>query len=235
MGFSAQIAISSIIELHTNVKTGKGGFNMKSISKLIIGFAIMVSMVVFSPMSSQALAMSPVFGHKYINGIGHIAIYIDGSTYPRASYWEPRIVDAVNNWMYTGYGDNPFYGVYVSSTYGSNMDIYAVNESYFDSLPSTDNMYRVAGVTVRYGTDGIPVDPRYNDWFFAEIRFNHDLFSETLFPNEQANAVLAHEMGHAFGLDENPGNSYSIMFPKIDGCNVVKVQKVDNDALNSIY
>lgn len=205
---------------------------MRGISKLITGFAIMVSMVVFSPISSRASALSPVFGHKYTNGIGRVTIYIDGSTYPQASYWEPRIVDAVNNWMYTGYGGNPFYGIYVSSNYGSNMDIYAVKES---ALSGPDHMDRIAGVTAYYAPEIGPTNPYYLDWHFTEIRFNHDLFSETLFPNELANAVLAHEMGHSFGLDENPGNTYSIMYPKIDEWNVVKVQQVDNDTLNSIY
>ena len=45
-------------------------------------------------------------------------------------------------------------------------------------------------------------------------------------------AVVAHEMGHVWGLDENNSNSKSIMCQSAYGRSVTTVQKVDNNAFN---
>jgi hypothetical protein len=204
---------------------------MKRISKLVAGFAIMVSMVLFSPAGTHAATATPVFGHKYTRGISRVSIYIDGSTYPRASYWEPRITEAVESWRYTDYGGNQFDRVYVSSNVASQMDFHAAYDSHWTST-GNDN---VLGETEFYNAQGTYVYPYNYDWYYAKIIINDDLFRQSSFSNAEAVRTFIHEMGHAFGLAHNFDNTYSIMYPYNEGCQVFKVQQVDNDALNRIY
>lgn len=46
---------------------------------------------------------------------------------------------------------------------------------------------------------------------------------------------MKHEIGHAFGLDHNNSNQYSIMCQMEFGRQVQSVQAVDNTALNGLY
>lgn len=206
---------------------------MKSISKLITGFAIMVSMVVFSPAGANAAA-SPVFGHKYTRGISRVSIYIDSSSYPRASYWEPRIVEAINNWLNTGYGSTQFGRVFVSSSVASQMDWHAAYSSQWGDYGSL-----VRASTTLYNSEGVNISAYYYDWYYAKITLNDDVLREDRISNTEAVATMIHEMGHAFGLDDNNSNSnsnrYSIMCQTGSGRAVYTVQKPDHDALNSIY
>lgn len=204
---------------------------MKRLPKIFVGFVTMVSMVLFSPTGSYAASISPVHGKKYTRGITRVSIYIDSSSYPRASYWEPRITEAVENWRYTNYGGNQFDRVYVSSSVASQMDWHAAYNGYWGV--SDDEI--VIASTTRYDSEGVAVDPRYQDWYYAKIVLNDDYLRQDSVSNKEAVATMTHEMGHAFGLAENNGNKYSIMCQVKAGRAVYTVQKPDNDALNSLY
>ena len=204
---------------------------MKSISKLITGFTIMVAMIIFSSAGANAATATQVFGHKYTRGISRVTIYIDSSTYPRASYWEPRITEAVENWRYTDYGGNQFDRVYVSSNVGSQMDFHAKYKSFWGEDGSS-----ILAETYHHRDDTSGrVDPERVDYDFAIIYINDDYYRQSSFSNTHATATLAHEMGHAFGLAHNNTNTNSIMCQTKYGRIATRVQQVDNNALNSLY
>ena len=73
------------------------------------------------------------------------------------------------------------------------------------------------------------------DWYYARIYINDDNFCQISFTNEQAQGTIIHEMGHAFGLNENYSNQNSIMCQLGNGRKVQRVQVVDNNAINRKY
>ncbi len=198
--------------------------------KISIFIMSILLMFIAIPTSMAASTETPVFGHVMTGGIGRVTIYVDGTTAPTASYWEFLLVDAVDNWMYTGYGANAFYGIYVSSNVGSKMDIYGKTSSYWGA----DGPYVLAS-TGFYDGDNVPVNPSYNDWYFAQIDLNDTVLRRDDISNTQATGTFIHEMGHAFGLAHNNSNVNSIMCQTGYGRAVQTVQKVDNDALNILY
>lgn len=72
------------------------------------------------------------------------------------------------------------------------------------------------------------------NWYSAEININDLLLRRDEYSNDDAIGVFIHEMGHGFGMD-HVNNRNSIMFPAILDCNVRRVQRVDNNVLNSMY
>ena len=61
------------------------------------------------------------------------------------------------------------------------------------------------------------------------------IFAKSSFTNEQVQGTITHEMGHAFGLNENYSNQNSIMCQLGNGRKVQRVQVVDNNAINRKY
>lgn len=198
--------------------------------KKISVFVLIIILLFMSISNIKAITATPVYGHVMTGGIGRVTIYIDGTTSPTAAYWETLLVDAVNNWMYTGYGDNDFYGIYVSSNVGSKMDIYGRTSSYWGS----DGPYVLASTSF-YDNNNAQISPYYNDWFSAQIDLNDTVLRRDDISNYQATGTFIHEMGHAFGLAHNNSNVNSIMCPTGSGRAVQTVQQVDNDALNNLY
>lgn len=176
--------------------------------------------------------MTPVCPYRYSRPIYKTTIYIDGSSYPRASYWQPRIVEAVNNWMYTGYGDNEFSATYVSSNVGSYMDFHSQYQVYFEETGDPEAL----AVTELYNNQGAKYDNcNEGNWYYVKIIINEDKFRRDSFSNAEAVRTLIHEMGHAFGLKHDITNPYSIMYPNNQGIKVFKVQLVDHNAMNWLY
>lgn len=79
------------------------------------------------------------------------------------------------------------------------------------------------------------VDPKNSDWYSAQIDLNDPLLRRDSVSNDLAIALFIHEMGHAFGLDDEYTNMDSIMFWAVDASHARRVQRVDNDALNTMY
>lgn len=180
---------------------------------------------------TTASAAGPVFGYHMTGGISNIYMYIDSSGSPTASYWQNLIKSAVDNWMYTGVGANDFYcqGYVSSGTSGSKMDWYGRNSSYWGN--DGDN---VLAETKFYTYEINQVYPWNADWYSAEFNLNDPLLRQDKYSNDDAIFVFIHEMGHGFGLAHN-NDPNSVMYPALDGCNVRRVQKVDNDTLNTLY
>ncbi len=133
--------------------------------------------------------------------------------------------------MYTGVGANDFYCLgYVSSgTSGSKMDWYARNSSFWGNDGSN-----VLGETKFYAYNMSEVYPWNSSWYSAEFNLNDPLLRRDRYSNDDAIWVFIHEMGHGFGM-AHVDNPNSVMYPYLDGCNVRRVQQVDNNLLSNMY
>lgn len=189
---------------------------------------VLASVFVLSPMTASA---APISGHRMEGGISNIYMYIDSNGSPRASYWQNLIKVAVNNWMYTGVGANDFYcqGYVSSGTSGSKMDWYARNSRFWG-----EDGDLVLGQTIFYSYSMNEVLPENSNWYSAELNLNDEVLRQDKYSNDDAIWVFIHEMGHGFGM-AHVNNPNSVMHPYLEECNVRRVQKVDNDLLNSMY
>lgn len=202
--------------------------------RLTVAMALICSLTLSSTTAFAADTETPVFGHRMSGGISDVYIYIDGSSYPQATYWQNLIKTAVDNWMYTGVGANNFYCLgYVSSGYsGSKLDWYARNSDFWG-----DNGTYVTIAETRLFTYDLKrvYDPTSLDWYSAEINLNDPYLRRDSVSNDAAIGTFIHEMGHAFGLAHNNSNPNSIMCQTRYGRAVQRVQRIDNDALNRLY
>lgn len=172
----------------------------------------------------------PLLPGKYQNGVGNVTIYIDSAS--GANYWETYISGGANNWMYPGSSmSNPIYIKFVSSNYGSNMDFYAKKKTFWDATVRNT----ILAQTIHYDGSDNEIYGAKKDWYYAKIYINDDNFRKDSFSNSQAQGTIIHEMGHAFGLDENNANTNSIMCQLGAHRAVQKVQVVDNNAINRKY
>ncbi len=172
----------------------------------------------------------PLLKGKYQNGVGNVTIYIDSAS--GATYWETYITKGANNWMYPGSGmSNPIYIKFVSSSYGSNMDFFAKKKTYWDATVRNS----ILAETQHFDGSDNRIYGAVKDWYYARIYINDDNFRKSSFTDEQAQGTIIHEMGHAFGLNENYTNQYSIMCQLGNGRKVQRVQVVDNNAINRKY
>ncbi len=73
------------------------------------------------------------------------------------------------------------------------------------------------------------------NWYYAKILINNDVFKKDSFTDNQAQGTIIHEMGHAFGLDHNNDNKYSIMCQSNQGRQIEKVMECDNSSINVKY
>lgn len=148
----------------------------------------------------------PLLIGKYQNGLGNVTIYIDSAS--GANYWETYITKGANNWMYPGSGmSNPIYIKFVSSSYGSNMDFFAKKKIYWDATVRNG----ILAETQHFDGSDNRIYGAVKDWYYARIYINDDNFCQISFTNEQAQGTIIHEMGHAFGFNENYSNQNSIM------------------------
>lgn len=181
--------------------------------------------------TSKVLAADSTYGHRMIGGISNVYVYIDDKEPLKATYWQNLIKAAIDNWMYTGVGANQFYCLGYVSGYktGSKLDFFSRDYDYFGK-----DMYRNLAETSWWNTDIQYVNSYTTDWYSARIDINDSLLRRDTYTNEDAIGVFVHEIGHGFGLDHR-NDKNSIMYPAIKECNVRRVQKIDNDTLNSLY
>lgn len=199
---------------------------MKKIGKkvTIIALVLLFNSLAL-PTQVDAAAISPRLGGKYAQGVSNITVWLNYSS--GIGFWEDFIVVGVNNWRNPGWS-NKIKMTVVSSNAGSNIDFHRQNNSFWP-------LSGILAETRHFQWGSLQVNPRISNWNFTEIHINHDTFRNSNFSNEAARGTIIHELGHAFGLDENNGNINSVMCQYGAGRNVQRVQKVDNDAVNLIY
>ena len=191
---------------------------MKRIKKifLLLSLTVMASTLNIIALASLASAQSPPpLGGKYINGIGRLVYWLHPSSYNRT--W--MINTAVNAWVNM---PSWMYLIPVSSNYGSNMDFYSNRPLPMGVLAQT-TFFDIGGNQLQYT----------QNWYFTEISLNSGLLSQ--YNNEHQIGTIAHEMGHAFGLDHANLNPYSIMCQTVSGRVVQRPQEIDDAVVRNIY
>lgn len=180
-------------------------------------FILIVSIMLLGV--TNVSAMSPTYPNaiKFSRGVTNTCYYIDAS----ASSYTSTINTASQQWDNM---NNKINNTHVSSNYATHIDIYA-------STPSVDsnlNSNILAYTTIWSSTGTQMYFFGIYDYFYTEITLNQWGFGVD-------SRVVAHEFGHAYGLDENPENQYSIMHPALSNMRVSSPQSVDNDTINYLY
>ena len=173
-------------------------------------------------LSASSTTEPPLLGGNLIWNIESIYYYVDSS----ANSFVTPIANAAYNWVYTGYGWNNLYPN--SRTYNIT---YSAIDIYGYSSADGNNGYTTFWARTN-GTTGnaYSVNPNSQNWLFNEVKLNSKYLSNQADAYKQG--VVAHEMGHCFGLNENNTNPYSIMCQAGHGRAVTTVQQVDQNAFN---
>lgn len=172
-------------------------------------------------MSTVSLATVPTIGGYLSRGVGSICYYVDSSASSYTSY----INTGINRWTNSGYSPTLIHMTAVSSNYATDVDYYAQNASEF--IVSS-----VISETTYFTSSGVNVSGR-SSYYYAEIRINRDEISYC--SSYEKIGTMAHELGHAFGLDENNSNTSSIMCQLSSGRTVNTVSSEDYATVVSIY
>ncbi|MEF9967790.1 matrixin family metalloprotease [Anaerorhabdus sp.] len=176
---------------------------------------------------ASVFAATPSAVGKFTKGVSNTTVYIDYGT--GANYWQTYITRGASNWESPGWY-NPINITFVSSTYGSSIDVYA----------NPGDLWADEGTVVyaetQHFNQGKQINTNYDsdNWTYSEVWINDREFRSPSFTNEDALATLIHEYGHAFGLLHDDYNGYSIMAPGYSR-KVYRVQQVDNDAIVQKY
>ncbi|MDC3418680.1 matrixin family metalloprotease [Aquibacillus salsiterrae] len=139
---------------------------------------------------------------------------------------ELKIKEAMGDWIYT------------TERTGITTPI-SIRETSFQSLSSFD-FYKdqywpvemgVLGDTLHYRYSS-QVDEEYENWGWTKVRLNGANYDINSYWVQKA--TIAHEMGHAMGLD-HVGNTYAIMYSSADKANVNKAGVDDLNGINHLY
>ena len=193
---------------------------MKKI-KLIIPIIVFMLCLALCVSATATGIIPPLLNGNLIWNIESIYYYVDSS----ASGFETPIANAAYNWVYTGHGWNNLYpNIRTTNIVDSAIDIFGY------SLNDGNNGYTTFWARTNV-TWGDAYQTSYNnDWLYNEVYLNYKYLSTQ--DTSYIQGVVAHEMGHCFGLYENNLNQYSIMCQAGSGRAVTTVQEVDNIAFN---
>ena len=196
----------------------------RSKMKLASVLLAITTMLCFCCATASAADVTPRTSQYYLaEGVGAVDYYITTS----ASSYSTEIGNAANNWVYTGYGYNPIYMYQTTNFSASNMDIYA------EALGGAVG-YAGATYYVDVTNEGhLHVSPYESLWDYGEIYLNTSFTSELSSIYKQG--VIAHEMGHVFGLAHNNDNVYSIMCQSAYNRVTETVGLADHYGINAMY
>lgn len=173
-------------------------------------------------MTSIAFAKVPTLGGYLSRGVDRMCYYVDSS----ASSYTSSINTGINRWTNSGYSPSDFiHMTAVSSNYATDVDYYAFDEEDFP-------VSSVTALTTYFSSSGMGTSDA-RPYYYTEILINKDAFAS--FTSFEKIGTMAHELGHAFGLDENNKNTSSIMCQISSGRTVNKVSSEDYATVVDIY
>lgn len=194
---------------------------IKKITAILVVLTLCASLCFSVSAAETSGTIPPLLEGNLIWNIESIYYYVDSS----ANNYLTPIADAAYNWVYTGYGWNNLYpNTRTTNIENSAIDIYAYGR--YDG----NNGYTTFWARTN-GTSGDAYSVSWeDDWLFNEVYLNNYYLSYE--EDDYIQGVVAHEMGHCFGLDDNNTNQYSIMCQAGSGRLVTTVQEVDHMAFN---
>lgn len=173
-------------------------------------------------MSTVALATIPTIGGYLSRGVSGMCYYVDSTANSYTSY----INTGINRWTNSGYSPSDFINMTaVSSNYATDVDYYAQDMEEF-AIPSclAETSYFTSSGS---GSGGVSA------YYFAEIVINNDtIVNRTSF---EKIGTMAHEFGHALGLDENNSDPTKIMCQLGSGRTVNTVSSAEYAKVVDIY
>jgi len=195
--------------------------------KKIAGLMLLIILLFFN--SEQFLAYNTLNDHVINGGVGDYGYtnryyFITSS----AAGYASEIKSAMNDWIYTTQRlgiTTPISYKQTTSQKSSVMDIYAC---YSSNYP-----YCNANAWTEFWRYQNGVSPFYQNWGWNKIYLNsYNMNNKTSILKK---GVIAHEMGHCFGLNENNTNPFSIMCQSGYGRRVTAAQADDLYGINYLY
>lgn len=189
--------------------------------KKILNIGIVSACCAFA-MSNVAFALVPTIGGYLSRGVDRMCYYVDSSASSYTSY----INTGINRWTNSGYSPSDFINMTaVSSNYATDVDYYALDED--------DFMYGgVIAITDFFTSSGTESSGQ-SSYYYSEITINKGEMNSI--SNYNKIGTMAHELGHAMGLDENNSNTSSIMCQLGSGRTVNTVSSEDYATVVDIY
>ncbi len=157
------------------------------------------------------------------NGAAHYYVVSLTSKYQTAAK------EAATNWYKTGYHTNPLYPMTKTSTQTeSPIDLYKSNLGV--------NTYGRTEFYIKGGTKLDLGDNNYGpvkNWLYCKILINESLFDADFSASNTTirKILIAHEMGHVFGLAHNTSSTSLVMYPYIELIKATQITKDDSAAL----
>ncbi|MCM1544432.1 MAG: hypothetical protein NC110_03950 [Ruminococcus sp.] len=194
-----------------------------------------------------ASAYGTIHGYKMIGGVGSSGkktryYWVNPNSFN--SDWQQLAVNAMYDWCHTG---TKGCGVYTSVWFARTTDQHS---SVVDFQKDNDLGSFVYGKTTLYKTAGesSPVENPYtnkSNWVWAKCTINtyacnsgkSSSGKDISLTKVKKQAVFAHEVGHAFGLDDllGNGNKSKLMYIGQYDCTALKPTADECKGVNSLY
>ncbi len=192
--------------------------------KLKLPILLVILFIIFM-YSKPVYAAYPTYKNDWEWNYNGAAYYYIVNLSPK---FQESAKEAASNWYKTGYHTNPLYPMTRTSTQSeSPIDLYKSNLGK-NTYGRTD-FYVLGGTKLDFG------DNNYGplkDWLYCKILINESLFNEDFGDNPTKRKILiAHEMGHAFGLAHNTSSTNLVMYTYIELNRATKITKDDSAAL----
>ena len=192
------------------------------ISKLKSYFLLCIILICFNVIQVSAADYFTMNDHTLNGGVGNYGYsrryYFIDSSASSSSY---AIHQAMSEWVDTQTITSLSFRE-TSDQPSSVIDIYSTSDQSSSSNGWTE-----------FFSWGTQIDPASENWGWNKI-FINTYYYNNLEDYEQK-GVLAHEMGHCFGLNENNTNHNSIMAQSIYGRYVYRAQECDLNGINYLY
>lgn len=191
-------------------------------TKTLLGILSFTFVFLFS--SIVYAASTPISDNmtKFTRGVKNTCYTVNYN----ASAYTSKINAAAKSWAAL---DNPIKNTAVASTKWSHIDFYAytsANNQYLTDDVIAYTMYydEKANIILMTSDTSGPI----KDYYYTDIVINKSLDQYV------TQGVIAHEMGHAYGL-VHFNNVKSIMWPYGNTMQVSTPQSMDNEAINILY
>ena len=171
--------------------------------RMVIGLCVFLIAICNYGMIAEA-SNAPKFGFQLIGGLGEYgenernwyfrgnSVYYLACAEYAMKMWEDTETNGIANYI----------------SFEKTKD--SLDAEIFITISSDGSDARYNGYTVHTLNRG-SVDPRHTSWDTADIVYNNTNGYIDSSKSYLVSAVIAHEIGHAFGLDENNANRNSIM------------------------